>query len=72
MPRDPLLTTARLLEPIDRRAFRAELPNGKPTVAHLPRRLEALAASLQPGSRVEVEISPYDLDRARIAGFARD
>jgi translation initiation factor IF-1 len=66
VPDEPLQTTARVVSPIDSRAYRAELPNGKPVVAHLPGRLATLAAEIQPGSEVRVEISPYDLDRARI------
>jgi translation initiation factor IF-1 len=72
VPEEPLQTTARIVSPIDPRAYRAELPNGKPTVAHLPRRLIHLGHEIQPGTTVSVEISPYDLDRARISGFPRE
>ena len=70
VPDEPLQTTARIISPIDSRAYRAELSNAKPVVAHLPGRLAALAAEILPGSVVRVEISPYDLDRARIEGIA--
>ena len=70
VPDEPLQTTARIIAPIDLRAYRAELPNGKPVVAHLPGRLAALTADIIPGSEVRVEISPYDLDRARIAALS--
>lgn len=66
VPEDPLLTTARITAPLGGHAFHAELPNGKPVVAHLPRSLAHLAANLPPGSMVDVEITPYELDHARI------
>lgn len=70
MPEEPLQTTARIIAAIDPRAFRAELPNGKPVVAHLPKRLAHLRDEILPGSELRVELSPYDLDRARIEGVA--
>ena len=38
----------------------------------LPRRLQDLSASLHPGVRVLLEMTPYDFDKARIAGLADD
>lgn len=66
MPEEPIFTTARITEPISQRAFRAELPNGKPVVAHLPKRHAHLADSIHPGSRVRVALTPFDFDKARI------
>lgn len=47
-------------------AYRATLPNGKPTVAFVQRREAALLDSIRPGDVVEVTINPADFDRARI------
>ena len=70
MPHDPLPATARITGRLASLAFHATLPNGKPIVAHLPRSLSHLAAGLSTNSEVRVEISPYDLDRARIVAHA--
>lgn len=50
--------------------FDAFLPNGKSVIAHLPKPLASLAQNLAPGTRVRVELTPYDFDHARIAGLA--
>ena len=47
-------------------AYRAELPNGKPTVAFVQRREAGLLDAIRPGDRVRVTVSPADFDRARI------
>jgi len=72
MHEDPIFTTARLRKAITPRAFRAELPNGKPVVAHLPKRHAGLAASLEPGVRVRVALTPYGFDKARIEGIEEE
>lgn len=66
VPFDPLTTTARITAPLGGHAFHAELPNGKHVVAHLPDLLAHLADELPPDSIVEVEITPFDIDHARI------
>ncbi|NNC89002.1 MAG: translation initiation factor IF-1 [Akkermansiaceae bacterium] len=70
MPEAPITTTGTLHDAMHGRAWEAELPNGKRLVAHLPRRLQDLAPSLLPGTRVLLEMTPYDFDKARIAGLA--
>ena len=60
----PLGTIAQTLAP---GLFTATLPNGKPLTAHLSKELAALAPDLPDGTSVLLEISPFDLDRARIA-----
>ncbi len=47
-------------------AFRAELVNGHEFTAYAGRGAELQAAGLQPGARVRVEMSPYDMSRGRI------
>jgi translation initiation factor IF-1 len=72
MHEEPIFTTAVIRKAITARAFRAELPNGKPVVAHLPGRHAGLAESIQPGVRVRVALTPYDFDKARIEGLATE
>ena len=47
--------------------YEAALPNGKAVVAHLSRELAAAPPEIPDGATVLLEISPFDLDRARIA-----
>ena len=55
---------------LSERHYRARLPNGKEVVAHLERKAPAALRTLAPGTNVIGELSPYDFDHARIAGFA--
>ncbi|MFP6882351.1 MAG: translation initiation factor IF-1 [Roseibacillus sp.] len=70
MPEVPIQTIGVIREAIPDRVFRVELPNGKLVVGHLPRRLSDLAVRLTPGDRVELEMTPYDFEKARIVGLA--
>ena len=47
-------------------AFRAVLANGHEFTAFAGRDFELCAMSLQPGTRVRVEMSPFDMSRGRI------
>jgi len=47
--------------------YEAALPNGKPVTSHLSKELAAAPPELPDGSVVMLELSPFDLDRARIA-----
>lgn len=50
--------------------FEVALPNGKPVTAHLSKELAAKPPEELPqGTLVMLEISPFDLDRARIAAI---
>lgn len=70
MPEAPIQTIGTVRKALGGSVFRVELPNGKLVVGHLPRRAAALAASLAPGRRVRLEMTPYDFEKARIAGLA--
>ena len=47
-------------------AFRAALDNGHEFTAFVGRGEAQFAAGLQPGVRVRVEMSPYDMSRGRL------
>lgn len=64
-PEIPITTSAEILESLDERTFRANLPNGKTVHAHIPKR-SASSVKLQPGDHVTLELNPYDFSRARI------
>jgi translation initiation factor IF-1 len=70
MREPPIQTTGVIREVLAGPVCRVELPNGKLIVGHLPRRLAALAGSLAPGVRLALEMTPYDFEKARIAGIA--
>lgn len=70
MPEPPVQTIGLIREVLPRSVFQVELPNGKLVIGHLPRRLRHLADSLHPGDRVALEMTPYDFEKARIAGLA--
>lgn len=46
--------------------FRVKLPNGHLMLAHISGKMRKNFIRIVPGDRVTVEISPYDLSKARI------
>jgi len=46
--------------------FRVELPNGHVVLAHISGKMRKNFIRICVGDRVEVEMSPYDLSKARI------
>lgn len=46
--------------------FRVKLPNGHLMLAHISGKMRKNFIRIVPGDRVTVEISPYDLTKARI------
>jgi len=56
-----------ILKTISNGLYEVALPNGKPVIAHLSRELAAAPPEIPDGAKVVLEISPFDLDRARIA-----
>ena len=46
--------------------FRVKLPNGHVTLAHISGKMRKNFIRIVPGDKVTVEISPYDLSKARI------
>lgn len=46
--------------------FRVKLDNGHTVLGHVAGKMRRYRIRILPGDRVRVELSPYDLDRARI------
>ena len=46
--------------------FRVRLPNGHLVLAHISGKMRKNFIRIVPGDKVSVEISPYDLSKARI------
>ena len=65
-PSEFITATCRITERIAPTAYRATLPNGKPTVAFLQRKEAHLIELINIGDEVLVSIATADFDRARI------
>ncbi|MCX6966767.1 MAG: translation initiation factor IF-1 [Verrucomicrobia bacterium] len=46
--------------------FRVKLPNGSEVLAHISGKMRKNFIRIVPGDKVTVELSPYDLTKARI------
>ena len=46
--------------------FRVELENGHEVVAHISGKMRKFYIKLLPGDKVKLEMSPYDLTKARL------
>ncbi|MFY7817534.1 MAG: translation initiation factor IF-1 [Akkermansiaceae bacterium] len=60
-----ITTTATIVAPYSD-IFEATLPNGKKTLAHFSGSTLHLKEKIVPGTRVTVELTPFDFDVARI------
>ena len=57
----------KVLEALANTQFRVQLDNGHTVMAHISGKMRKNFIKVIPGDRVEVEISPYDLTKGRIA-----
>lgn len=64
---DCLRTRGTILRSLAPGLYEAALPNGKKVTSHLSRELAENPPALEDGALVLLELSPFDLDRARIA-----
>ena len=55
-----------IIEALRNRMFRIRLDNGHETLGYTAGRMKRFKIRMLPGDRVRIELSPYDLDRARI------
>jgi translation initiation factor IF-1 len=46
--------------------FRVDLPNGQNVLAHISGKMRKHFIRIVPGDKVQLELSPYDLTKARI------
>jgi len=46
--------------------FRVKLPNDQQVLAHISGKMRRNFIRIVPGDKVEIELSPYDLSKARI------
>lgn len=59
--------TGKVVESLPNTQFRVELENGHNIIAHMSGKMRKNFIRLVPGDRVEVELSPYDLEKGRIS-----
>jgi translation initiation factor IF-1 len=62
----PIEIEGRILAVLAGTMFRVELNNGHSVLAHISGKMRKRFIRLTVGDRVKMEMSPYDLDKARI------
>ena len=55
-----------ITEALSNAMFRVEMDNGHVVIAHISGKMRMHYIKLLPGDRVKLEMSPYDLTKARI------
>jgi translation initiation factor IF-1 len=55
-----------IIEALSNAIFRVELENGHIVTAHISGKMRMNYIKLLPGDKVKMELSPYDLSKARI------
>jgi translation initiation factor IF-1 len=63
---EPIEIEGRILSVLAGTMFRVELNNGHSVLAHISGKMRKRFIRLTVGDRVKMEMSPYDLDKARI------
>ena len=67
MPKgDSIEVTGVVLETLPNAMFRVSLDNGHKVLAHISGKMRMHYIKIQPGDKVRIELSPYDLARGRI------
>ena len=56
----------KIIEALSNAMFRVELDNGHIVTAHISGKMRLHYIKLLPGDKVKLEMSPYDLSKARI------
>ncbi|MDP4578728.1 MAG: translation initiation factor IF-1 [Flavobacteriaceae bacterium] len=63
---DAITQDGTITENLSNAMFRVELENGHVVTAHISGKMRMHYIKLLPGDRVKLELSPYDLSKARI------
>ena len=58
--------TGKVIETLPNTMFRVELENGHIVTAHISGKMRNFYIRLLPGDKIKLEMSPYDLTKARI------
>jgi translation initiation factor IF-1 len=68
----PIVTRGTVTDVLPGTMFRVKIPNGATVLAHISGKMRKNFIRIVPGDTVEVELSPYDLTKARIIYRARN
>ncbi len=63
---EPIRVEGVVVELLPNTMFRVELPNGHRVLAHISGKMRLNFIRILPGDKVMLEMSPYDLTKARI------
>ncbi len=63
---EPIVTKGTVIDVLPGTMFRVKLPNDHTVLAHISGKMRKNFIRIVPGDVVEVEMSPYDLSKARI------
>ena len=63
---DAIEVMATVVETLPNAMFKVKLDNGHEVLGHVAGKMRRFRIRILPGDRVRVELSPYDLNRARI------
>ena len=63
---DAIVMEGTVVEPLPKAMFRVELENGHKVLAHISGKMRMHYIRILPGDKVQVELTPYDLERGRI------
>ena len=63
---DAIVMEWTVVEPLPNAMFRVELENGHKVLAHISGKMRMHYIRILPGDKVQVELTPYDLERGRI------
>ena len=63
---EPIKTQGVVREVLPGTLFKVELPNGARVLAHIAGKMRKHFTRIVPGDSVDLELSPYDLSKARI------
>ena len=66
MKEDGFIESGTVLEALPNAFFKVELENGHKVLAHISGKIRINFIKIIPGDIVQVEFSPYDLDKGRI------
>ncbi len=65
-PKDAIEVEGKIVTVLPGTMFRVELPNGHQVLAHISGKLRKNFIKITVGDMVKMEMSPYDLNKARI------
>ena len=63
---DAIVMEGTVVEPLPNAMFRVELENGHKVLAHISGKMRMHYIRILPGDKVQVELTPYDLESGRI------